>query len=213
MDRGIGTIRFEILRLLSVNVSTPREIGTTRGKPVLSAIIKKPVERPVSVRWGNLDGDRQADPAVHGGERKAVYAYASEHYEYWRKRFPKMDIPWGSLGENLTTEGLLEDEVHTGDPFAIGSAELAATQPRLPCFKLALALETPSIPKTFLESGRTGFYLRVLQEGTLQAGDPIYPLPSRAPVRMTVAEFVRLYRTKRAARKQESMRSLPLPHR
>ena len=76
------------------------------------------------------------------------------------------------------------------------------TQPRLPCFKLALALETPSITKTFLESGRTGFYLRVLQEGAIQAGDPIYPLPSREPVRVTIAEFVELYRIKRATRDQ-----------
>lgn len=95
-----------------------------------------------------------------------------------------------------------EDEVAIGDEFAIGTARFVVTQPRLPCFKLALALETPSITKTFMESGRTGFYLRVTREGTLQAGDPIYPLPSRESARVTIAEFVTLYRVKRATREQ-----------
>ncbi|HVC26651.1 MAG TPA: MOSC domain-containing protein [Nitrososphaerales archaeon] len=176
--------------MVSVNVSTPREIGTSRGKPVLSAILKEPMEGPVSVRWGNMEGDRQADPAVHGGERKAVYAYPSEHYEYWRKRFPEMDIPWGSLGENLTTEGLLEDVVHSGDVFAIGSAQLAATQPRLPCFKLGIRFGTASIIRTFLESERTGFYLQVLREGQIQAGDEIRQV-SASPGSETITQMVR----------------------
>ena len=178
------------IRLVSVNVSTPREIGTSRGKPVLSAIIKKPVEGPVSVRWGNLEGDRQADPAVHGGERKAVYAYASEHYEYWRKRFPKMDIPWGSLGENLTTEGMLEDDVHTGEVFAVGSAELVATQPRLPCFKLGIRFGTAAIIRSFLESERTGIYFQVLKEGKIRAGDEMR-LVGSSPDTETITAMVR----------------------
>jgi len=99
-------------------------------------------------------------------------------------------------------EGLGEDEVAIGDEFAIGTARFMVTQPRLPCFKLALALETPSITKTFLESGRTGCYLRVLQEGVMQAGDPIYPLPSRESARVTIAEYVELYGSKSATRDQ-----------
>jgi MOSC domain-containing protein YiiM len=102
----------------------------------------------------------------------------------------------------LTVEGLAENLVAIGDEFAMGTTRFVVTQPRLPCFKLALALETPSIPKTFMESGRTGFYLRVLQEGTIQAGDSINPLPSREQERVTIAEFVELYRIKRAARDQ-----------
>jgi len=92
--------------------------------------------------------------------------------------------------------------VAIGDEFAIGTARFVVTQPRFPCFKLALALETPSITKTLLENGRTGFYLRVIQEGTLQADDPIYPLPPREPARVTIAEFVELYRRKRATKEQ-----------
>jgi MOSC domain-containing protein YiiM len=114
----------------------------------------------------------------------------------------RTDLGPGSFGENLTVEALCENEVAIGDEFAIGTARFVVTQPRFPCFKLALALETPSITKTFLESGRSGCYLRVLQEGTIQAGDPIYPLPSRESARVTIAEFVDLYRIKRATQGQ-----------
>ena len=178
------------MRLLSVNVSTPKEMGTSRGKPVLSAMIKRPAEGPVLVRTDNLEGDRQADPAVHGGERKSVYAYASEHYEYWRGRFPGMDLPWGSLGENLTTEGLLEVDVHTGDVFEVGTAKLAATQPRLPCYKLGIRFGTATIIRSFLESERTGVYFQVLREGHVQAGDAIRRVSS-SPHSETIAEMVR----------------------
>jgi len=178
------------MRLVSVNVSTPSEIGSSRGKPVVSAIVKRPVEGPVFVRRANLEGDRQADPAVHGGERKAVYAYPSEHYRYWKERFPELDLPWGSFGENLTTEGLLEESVHVGDAFAVGSAELAATQPRLPCFKLGMRFGTATIVKSFLESERTGFYLQVLREGQVRAGDEIKRVGS-SPDSETIAEMVR----------------------
>jgi MOSC domain-containing protein YiiM len=121
---------------------------------------------------------------------------------YWKQALRRDDLGPGSFGENLTVEGMAESEVAIGDEFAIGTARFVVTQPRLPCFKLALALETPSIPKTFMESGRTGFYLRVLEEGILQAEDPIYPLSSRESARMTIAEFVNLYRMKRATREQ-----------
>src|SRR5271169_5824222 len=185
------------MRLVSVNVSTPQEIGTSPGRQVLSAILKKPVEGPVAVRWGNLEGDRQADPAVHGGEMKAVYAYPSEHYDYWRKKFPAMDIPLGSLGENLTTEGLLEQDVHSGDVFAIGSAQLAATQPRFPCFKLGIRFGTATIIRTFLESERTGFYLQVLKEGRIQAGDEIKKVSSSLGGE-TITQMVRAVKKRQA---------------
>jgi MOSC domain-containing protein YiiM len=178
------------MRLVSVNVSTPQEIGASRGKPVLSAILKKPVEGPVFVRLANLEGDRQADPAVHGGEKKAVYAYPSEHYGYWKTRFPDMDLPWGSFGENLTTRGLLEERVHVGDVFAIGSAQLAATQPRFPCFKLGMRFGTASMVRSFLESERSGFYLQVLREGKIREGDEITQV-SANPESETITEMVR----------------------
>ena len=161
------------MRLVSVNVGTPEEIGKFRGQTILSAIVKKPAQGPVIVRRLNLEGDRQADLTVHGGVNKAVYVYPSEHYGYWKERYPGMDMPWGAFGENFTTEGLLEGDVHVGDRFIIGSAEFAATQPRVPCFKLGMKFETMTMIRSFLEAERSGFYLRVLREGQVQAGDEI----------------------------------------
>jgi MOSC domain-containing protein YiiM len=172
------------------------------GKEIETGIFKIPVSGPIAVSKLNLQGDGQADLSVHGGPDKAVYLYSWDNILHWKKTLQRDDLGPGSFGENLTVEGLGENEVAIGDEFAIGTARFVVTQPRLPCFKLALALETPSIGKPFLESGRTGFYLRVLQEGTMQAGDPIYPLPSRESVRVTIAEFVELYRIKRATREQ-----------
>jgi MOSC domain-containing protein YiiM len=189
------------MKVLSINVAMPR-VANIHGKEVETGIFKTPVAGPVVVGELNLAGDGQADLSVHGGPDKAVYVYSWDHILHWKQALRRDDLGPGSFGENLTVEGMGEDEVAIDDEFAIGTARFVVTQPRLPCFKLALALETPSIPKTFLESGRTGYYLRVLQEGTLQAGDPIYPLPSRESARGTIAEFVKLYRVKRATREQ-----------
>jgi len=189
------------MTVISINVAMPR-VANIHGKMVETGIFKTPVAGPVVVGKLNLAGDGQADLSVHGGPDKAVYLYPWDHIQYWRQVLRRDDLGPGSFGENLTVEGMGEEEVAIGDELAIGTARFVVTQPRLPCFKLALALETPSIPKLFLESGRTGFYLRVLQEGAITAGDPIYPLPSREPVRVTIAEFVQLYRAKRATREQ-----------
>jgi MOSC domain-containing protein YiiM len=189
------------MKLISINVALPRLVSV-HGKQFETGFFKIPVSGPVVVKKLNLQGDGQADLSVHGGPDKAVYLYPWDNILYWKKSLQRDDLGPGSFGENLTVEGLTENEVAIGDEFAMGSARFVVTQPRLPCFKLALALETPSITKTFLESGRTGFYLRVLQEGVIQAGDSIYPLPSREPERVTIAEFVELYRVKRATRDQ-----------
>jgi MOSC domain-containing protein YiiM len=189
------------MKLLSINVALPRVVSV-HGKQLETGIFKTPVSGPIAVNQMNLHGDGQADLTVHGGLDKAVYLYSWESILYWKKTLQRDDLGPGSFGENLTVEGLSENEVAIGDEFAIGTARFVVTQPRLPCFKLALALETPSIPKTFLESGRTGFYFRVLQEGSIQAGDPIYALPSHETIRVTIAEFVQLYRMKRATRDQ-----------
>jgi MOSC domain-containing protein YiiM len=189
------------MKLISINVSLPRLVSV-HGKEVETVIFKLPVSGPIVVGKLNLEGDGQADLSVHGGPDKAVYLYSWDNILYWKRVLQRDDLGPGSFGENLTVEGLSENEVAIGDEFAIGTARFVVTQPRLPCFKLALALETPSITKTLLESGRTGFYLRVLQEGAIHPGDPIYPLPSRKPVRVTIAEFVELYRIKRGTRDQ-----------
>ena len=189
------------MKVISINVAMPRVVSV-HGKQVETGIFKAPVSGPVVVRELNLEGDGQADLSVHGGPDKAVYLYSWDNILHWKKALQREDLGPGSFGENLTVEGLGEDEVAIGDEFAIGTARFMVTQPRLPCFKLALALETPSITKTFLESGRTGCYLRVLQEGVMQAGDPIYPLPSRESARVTIAEYVELYGSKSATRDQ-----------
>jgi MOSC domain-containing protein YiiM len=167
------------MRLISVNVGKPREIGKRRGVAVESGIFKEPVIGPVAVHRYNLEGDVQADLTVHGGKDAAVYIYPSEHYEYWREKFPKRELPWGSFGENLTTEGLLENQVRVGDRLLIGSAEFAVTKPRLPCFKLGIKFGTQKMLGWFLESEFTGFYLEVQQEGQIQAGDRITMISTR----------------------------------
>jgi len=179
------------MKVLSVNVGGPGEVGG-RGKTVRTSIFKDPVAGPVAVSRLNLAGDEQSDLSVHGGVDKAVYAYPSEHYAYWREQLPDAELAWGAFGENLTTEGLLEGELLVGDRFRIGSAEFAVTQPRLPCFKLGIRFDRADMVKRFQRSGRTGFYLAVVREGTLAAGDPIQRLSDeRAGV--TVADVVRLY--------------------
>jgi MOSC domain-containing protein YiiM len=142
----------------------------------------------------NLEGDRQADLSVHGGADKAVYAYPSEHYAYWRKELPGMDFPWGAFGENLTTEGLLEETVHVGDRLRAGSVEFVVTQPRMPCFKLGIRFDRRDMVKRFLRSGRTGFYLAVLREGDVAAGDAV-GLVAEGEYQITVADVVALYAT------------------
>jgi MOSC domain-containing protein YiiM len=177
--------------LISLQVGLPR-IVTRDGQEVLTGIFKAPVEKRVRMRKLNLDGDRQADLSVHGGRDKAVYAYSSEHYPFWKKELPGTALPWGSFGENLTTQGLLESNVHIGDRFTIGDAEVVVTQPRLPCFKLNLKFARGDMVKRFLESGRTGFYLRVLREGEIGAGDEIVRV-HQDENRVSVSDILKVY--------------------
>jgi MOSC domain-containing protein YiiM len=129
---------------------------------------------------------------VHGGPDKAVYVYPSEHYPFWREELGIDDLPWGSFGENLTLEGWLEDQVAVGDRFRVGSVEVVVTQPRVPCFKLGLRFDREDVIEKFLDSGRSGFYLRVLVEGELEAGSRFERIEEEAH-RVTVAEVNRLY--------------------
>ena len=179
------------MKLVSVNVGLPREV-THKGKTVTTGIFKEPVAGRIQVRSLNLDGDRQADLSVHGGPSKAIYAYPSEHYAYWRQELPGMDLPWGMFGENFTTEGLLEGLVNIGDRFRVGSAEVMVTEPRLPCYKLGVKFGREDILKRFLQSGRTGFYVAVLREGEVGAGDGIECIV-RDPNNITVPDIMRLY--------------------
>ena len=179
------------MKIISVNVGLPRLV-LRDGEPVSTGIFKKPVTHRVMMRTLNLDGDRQSDLSVHGGPEKAVYVYPSEHYEFWKHELPDMDLPWGVFGENFTTTGLLETEVNIGDKFRIGMAEVMVTQPRMPCYKLGIRFGRADIIKRFLVSERTGFYLSVLKEGEVGAGDEIEPI-ERNGAGVKVVEVTRLY--------------------
>jgi MOSC domain-containing protein YiiM len=158
------------MKIVSVNVGLPRPVEW-RGRRIMTGIFKEPVSGRVAVRRLNLAGDRQADLSVHGGIHKAVYAYPSEHYPFWRQELDLPDLTWGAFGENLTIEGWWEDEIHIGDRFRAGTAEFIVTQPRTPCFKLALKFDRDDVVDRFLENVRPGFYLAVAKEGELAAGD------------------------------------------
>jgi MOSC domain-containing protein YiiM len=179
------------MKILSVNVGLPREV-TWQGKFVTTGIFKEPIEGPVMLRTLNLDGDGQADLTVHGGVSKAVYAYPSEHYAFWRAEFPEMNLSWGMFGENLTTEGLLEDAVYIGDRFRVGQTELMVTEPRMPCYKLGIKFGRADIIKRFLASRRSGFYFAVMREGMVSAGDAL-ELIGREQQDISVADITRLY--------------------
>jgi MOSC domain-containing protein YiiM len=163
-----------------------------QGATIETGIFKEPVNGPVQLRALNLDGDRQADLSVHGGPYKAVYAYPSEHYVFWRDQLLGEDLPWGMFGENFTTEGLSENELHIGDRLQIGTATVVVRQPRIPCYKLAAKFQRDDILQRFLESGRSGFYFSVEQEGTVAAGDA-FKLLSRDPSAVTIEEMNRLF--------------------
>jgi len=179
------------MQVISVNVGQPREV-VWKGRKVMTGIFKEPVAGRIAVRRLNLEGDRQADLTVHGGPDKAIYAYPAEYYDYWKEQSPQMELPWGMFGENLTISGLSEETVYIGDRFQVGSAQLVVKQPRLPCYKLGLKFGRDDILKRFLQSGLTGFYFAVLEEGEVAAGDLI-SLLQRDEGQVKVADITRLY--------------------
>ena len=181
------------MKVVAISVGRPREVQW-RGRKVQTSIFKTPVSHRVYVKRDNIEGDQQSDLSVHGGLEKAVYAYPAEHYTYWRRELPDAQLLWGAFGENFTTEGLLEDEVWIGDRYRVGTAELVVTQPRMPCYKLAIRFEQAEMVKRFLQSRRSGFYLAVAREGEAGAGDAIERF-ARDERRLTVAEVVALYAT------------------
>jgi MOSC domain-containing protein YiiM len=159
---------------------------------VTTSIFKEPVTGRIRVDRLNLSGDEQSDLSVHGGPDKAVYVYPSEHYAYWRDELPDFPLPWGAFGENFTSDGLFENEIGIGDQLQIGTAEFVVTQPRMPCFKLGIRFDRPDMVKRFLKSGRSGFYLRVLQEGDVGVGDTV-AFTARDERSVSVADIVTLY--------------------
>lgn len=180
------------MKLVSVNIGgvTQIEIG---GGTVGTGIYKVPVSGPVIAGHRNLDGDRIVDLRVHGGEHKAVYAYPVEHYEVWADELgcDRGDLRPGQFGENFTIEGLLEEDAHIGDRFRIGQALMEVTQPRVPCYKLALRMNDPEFPKKLIASKRSGFYLRVIEEGEVVKDNDI-KLEEPGPEQISIKDLYTL---------------------
>jgi MOSC domain-containing protein YiiM len=179
------------MKILSLNVGKPRTVPYGEGEATTS-IFKSPVPGPLLLRRLNLDGDAQADLRVHGGRNKAVYAYPSEHYDFWRKELPEQELPWSMFGENLTTEGLTEENACIGDQFRIGGAIVKVTQPRMPCYKLGIRFGRPDMVKRFLESRRSGIYFSVVEEGMIAVGDAIEKIHEDEN-RISIADVNRAY--------------------
>lgn len=175
------------MKLLSINVAKPKNI-TYKGKQVLTGIYKNPTQSPLMLRTLNLDGDKQADLEAHGGIYKAVYVYSIENYNYWKQKLNRDDFNYGQFGENFTVEGMTDNVIYVGDRFQVGDAIVEVTQPRVPCYKLAFKMNRPDFVKLFLRSGRTGFYLKVIQEGEVNIADTFNKI-NNGPEQMTVQEI------------------------
>jgi len=196
------------MRLLSVNVGTPRQVQW-HGRQVTTAIFKHPVAGPRFAGRINVEGDGQADRVAHGGEHRAVFVYQIESYRYWQQQLGRGDFSYGQFGENFTVEGLPDDEVCVGDRYRIGSAVFEVTQPRVTCYRVGLRLGEPRMPALLVSHRRPGFYLRVLEEGVVEAGQPIVKVAA-GPGAMTVAEIdALLYLPQRSRRDLE--RALRIP--
>jgi len=183
------------VKILSLNVGLPRRV-LSRDREVMTAIFKSPVDGPLMLYRLNLNGDRQADLEVHGGTNKALYAYASEHYAYWRQQLPEVDFTWGHFGENVTTEGLREEDALIGDVYRMGQAVVEVTQPRMPCYKLGIRFGRDDMVKRFLASGRSGIYFSVVEQGLVNRGDAIEKI-STQPDGISIRDVNRAYANSR----------------
>ncbi|MEU4192341.1 MOSC and FAD-binding oxidoreductase domain-containing protein [Kribbella sp. NPDC026611] len=172
--------------VLSVNVGMPKNVEWN-GKTVFTGVWKYPVDGPVMVRRLNLDGDGQGDKGGHGGEQRAVMVYQLDSYRHWSEQFGRDDLEYGQFGENLTIDGLPDDEVCIGDRYRVGEAELEVTQPRVTCYRVGLRMGEPELPALLVSHHRPGFYCRVITEGPVRAGDPIVKV-STGPGALSVAD-------------------------
>jgi len=174
------------MRLISLNAGSKVTVEY-QGKTVTTGIFKKPVDQPLKLGKDQIQSDHIDNLEVHGGYHKAIYAYPMEHYKFWKERYPHLDFEHGMFGENLTVEGLLESEVYAGDLLHIGDCILEVSEPRQPCFKLGIKFQDPGIIKPFLQSGTTGFYLRIIEAGTLPTQGVIKLVPG--PRRFSMAQL------------------------
>ena len=187
-----------VLGVCSVNVGRASKIGTRHDQPVMSAIGKQPIaSASVMIGWLNIVGDEQADRSVHGGIDKAVYVYPQEHFAYWQS--VGIVASAGTFGENVTSQGLIEADVHLGDRWTWGTSEVIVTQPRTPCYKLALRMQRPDVAKLMINRANCGWYLRVLRPGTAAITDPMHRTLHRTDLPTIAETFVWTLRQPREA--------------
>jgi MOSC domain-containing protein YiiM len=197
------------MKLLAVSVGLPQKV-TWQGKEVLTSIFKSPVEGAVAVRKDNIEGDRQADLRVHGGTDKAVYAYSYDAYPWWQKELGLDALAFGALGENLTIDHLDETNIFVGDVFEVGSCQIEAVQPRIPCFKLEIKFSTPKMVEAFYRSNRCGVYFRVITEGSIQAGDSPRLIKSE-PTKGSIIELFQFAKDKNSISKSRAEALAKIP--
>ncbi|MTI30872.1 MOSC domain-containing protein [Xanthovirga aplysinae] len=176
------------MKIISIQTGKPKTISVN-GRDVVTSIFKYPIDKPVKVNFLGIESDTQSDLKVHGGKFKAVYAYPSEHYPYWKELLAQYDFEWGAFGENLVTTGLLEQEIFLGDTLKMGNVLLRVTQPRFPCYKLGVKFNDGQMIAHFHRSGRSGFYFEVLEEGSFQKGDSIQVVEKRNGT--SISKFVK----------------------
>ncbi len=184
------------MKVLSVNTGSPRQVIWDE-QSYTTSIFKSPVAKRCQVSFFNIEGDQQADQKNHGGRDKAVYAYPIQYYRHWQQLLTRQEWEMGLFGENLTTDGLLDEDVRIGDIYQVGSVKLQAIQPRFPCYKLNIRFGMPDMVKRFFAEKRYGTYFRVLEEGHLQATDPI-ELIERSSYPVTIQDVVQCYSSEEA---------------
>ena len=194
--------------VVSVNVGLPRDVQW-QGKVVYTAVWKKPISGRVMARRLNIDGDGQGDLGGHGGENRAVMVYQLDSYRYWQNQLKRNDFEYGQFGENLTIEGLADNEVCIGDRFRIGGAVFEVSQPRVTCYRVGIRMGEPQMPSLLVSHKRPGFYFRVIEEGEIGAGDEIVKVAD-GPEQVTVAEIDGLLYLPGHPREQ-SQRALRIP--
>ena len=175
------------MKIISTNIGLPQTI-TWKEKTVQTGIFKKPVNKPIFLSKLGVDEDAVMNKKVHGGIDKSCYLYPTDHYAFWKQKYPDLDWNWGIFGENLSVAGLAENKMHIGDVLEIGESIVKITQPRIPCYKLGVRFGHQEIIKQFLEASRSGIYVKVLKEGFVQAGDQVYLL-ERQSNNLTVSQI------------------------
>src|SRR4051794_29284765 len=196
-------------RLTSVNVGLPQDVAW-QGRTVRTAVWKRPVDGARLVRRLNIEGDGQGDLAGHGGPNRAVFVYQLESYEYWRRQLGRDDFTYGEFGENFTVRGLADDQVCIGDRFRIGEALFEVSQPRVTCYRVGIRMNDTRMPALLVSHHRPGFYLRVLREGAVQAGDQIEKVAAGAEA-MTVAGVDALLYLPGQHSSEQARRALNIP--